>query len=220
VNSAVSVTPDAGNVDRLPSNGTQYTQTFTVSNAGNTSDTFAVIASLTPGGTVTIVSTNGQAGTGDSITVAAGSSQTVDVVYTVANAAVAGATDGIRLTATSTTTPATSDVGDATVHVVRAALSMSKEPYRDNKTTAITGTDRVLPGEYIQYKITVTSTGGASATTVQVSDPLPGQVTYSANTPDAAGWTISESGGTVSAALAGTLANGQSRFFWVRVRVK
>jgi uncharacterized repeat protein (TIGR01451 family) len=219
--SSVSVTPDASSVDRLPSNGTQYSGVFTVTNSGNTSGSFTLASSASPAGTtLSLVTTNGAAGTnGGTITLAAGASQSVTVVYTVANGAAAGTTADLRLTATSSTTPATTDVGSYAVRVVRAAVTMTKLAYRDNQTSAV-GASTVLPGEYLQYKITVTNGGTANATTVAVSDPLPSQVTYDTATGDATGWTLTQSSGTVSASLAGGLAPGASRFFWIRVQVK
>lgn len=219
VAAAVSVTPDGGTIQRLPSNGTQYSQVFTVTNNGNSSDTFTLTGSLGTGSALTIVSVNGAAGTGSSATIAAGGNTTVTVVYTVGNVA-AGATQNLNLTATSANNASISDPGYVTIQVVRAALSMAKVAFRDDQTTAITGSDFVLPGEYIQYRITVTNTGGAAATTVAVSDVLPAQVTYVSTSADAAGWTINESAGTVSATLSGTLAASASRYFWVRVRIK
>jgi uncharacterized repeat protein (TIGR01451 family) len=224
---SVVVTPDGGTVDRLPSGTgpTTYTETFTVQNTGNSSDTFSLSASA--GTMLSIVSVNGTAGSGGSITLAAGASTTVDVVYTVSNSAAAGATESLVLTATSTVDATKSDPGNRVIRVVRAAISMAKEAYMDDQSTAIGGpasSDRVLPGQYIQYKVTVTNTGGAAATLTGtgfgITDALPSQVTYVSTSTDAAGWTITESGGTVSAALTGTLAAGASRFFWIRVRVK
>jgi uncharacterized repeat protein (TIGR01451 family) len=220
VSSGVNVSPDGGTRNRLPSNGTTYTETYTVQNTGNSSDVFNLLASLVPGGTITIVSVNGVAGASASITLASGASQNVDVVYTVANAAAAGTTEQLRLRATSTNNAAINDLGDVTVTVVRAAVAMTKEVYRDNKSTTIAAADRVVPGEYIQYKITVSNTSSVVANSVQVTDPLPGAVAYDSNTPDAAGWTISVSGANLTADLSGSLAAGASRFFWVRVRVR
>lgn len=219
VAAAVTVTPDGGTIQRLPSNGTQYSQVFVVTNNGNASDNFTLTGSTSSGTAITIVSVNGTAGTGSSATIAAGASTNVTVVYTVGDVA-AGTTQDLQLTATSANNASISDPGHITVQVVRAALSMTKVAFRDNQTTAITGSDRVLPGEYIQYRITVTNTGGASASTVAVSDVLPAQVTYVSSSADAAGWTINESAGTVSATLSGTLASSASRFFWVRVQIK
>lgn len=215
----VVVTPKGTTVQRLPSNGTQYSQTYTVQNTGNASDTYTLASSGSTGSVVSIVSTNGTAGTGGSITLASGASTTVTVVYTVGNVA-AGSSEDLRLSATSNTTGSITDQGHYTIQVVRAALSMTKAAFRDNQTTAITASDRVLPGEYIQYRITVTNTGGAAASTVHVTDPIPSQLTYVSATGDAAGWTIGESGGTVTADLTGTLAAGASRYFWIRVQVK
>lgn len=227
VAAGVVVTPDGGTVDRLPSGSgpTTYTETFTVQNTGNRTDTFSLSASA--GSILTIVSVNGTAGSGGTINLASGGTTTVDVVYTVSNSAAAGATESLVLTATSTNTASVTDPGNRVVRVVRAAISMTKEAFQDNQTTAIGGpssSDRVLPGQYIQYKVTVTNTGGAAATLTGtgfgITDALPSQVTYVSTSADAAGWTITESGGTVSAALTGTLAAGASRFFWIRVLVK
>ena len=216
VSSAVSVTPDGGTFQRLPSNGTTYTQVFTVTNNGNASDTYTLLAGST-GAAVTIVSVDGTAGTGGSLTLASGASGTVTVEYSVGDVA-AGTTADVTLSATG----GASDSGNITVQVIRAAISMTKEAFRDNQTTAINNTsDRVLPGDTIWYKITVTNTGGAAASSVSVTDTLPSQVTYLSSADDgAAGWTIGESGGTVTASLSGTLAASGSRFFWIRVRIK
>lgn len=220
VSSGVNVTPDGATVSRLPSNGTQYTATFPVQNTGNASDVFNLVASLVPGGTITIVSVNGVAGASASITLASGATANVDVIYTVANAAPAGTTEQLRLVATSSNNGAINDMGDVTVTVVRATLTMTKDVFRDNKTTQILAADRVLPGEYIQYRITVTNSSSVSASTVQITDPLPAAVAYDSNTPDAAGWTINVVLQNLTADLSGALAAGASRFFWVRVRVR
>lgn len=232
VAAAVVVTPDGGTVDRLPSGTgpTTYTETFTVQNTGNRDDTFSLSASA--GTILNIVSVNGTAGSSGSITVPAATgttsgTATVDVVYTVSNSAAAGATESLVLTATSTNDATKSDPGNRVVRVIRAAISMTKEVFADNQTTAIGGplsSDRVLPGQFIQYKVTVTNTGGAAATLTGtgfgITDALPSQVTYVSTSTDAAGWTITQSSGTVSAMLTGTLAPGASRFFWIRVQVK
>ena len=221
VSAAVAVTPDAANVDRLPSNGTQYSQVFPVQNNGNASDTYNLAATLSPGTAITIVSVNGTAGTSSTVTVAAGATQNVTVVYTIGNVA-AGTTDKLTLTATSQNDATKNDTGDVTARVVKAALTMTKVAYRDNQTTVINNTtDRVLPGEFIQYKITVTNGGLASATTVSISDALPAQVTYNSATGDIpADWSISQAAGTVTANLTPALAAAGSRFIWVRVQVK
>jgi uncharacterized repeat protein (TIGR01451 family) len=220
VSVAVAVTPDAGAVSQLPSNGTQYTQTFTITNGGSAADVFALAAAGVPGTAVTIVAVDGVAGSTGSASVPAGSSVTVTITYAVAAAAAAGATDVVQLTATSGTSGGVSDAGDVTVTVVRAAVTMTKDLFRDDGTTAIGAGDRVGPGEYVRYRVTVTGAGGASATTVSVTDVLPAETTFDSATGDAPGWTIAYAAGTVTAGLSGTLANGDSRHFWLRVRVK
>ncbi len=218
---SVSVTPKAATVDRLPSNGTQYSAVFPVQNTGNASDTYNLAATLVPGTAITIVSVNGTAGTTSTVTVASGATQNVTVVYTVGNVA-AGTTDKLTLTATSQNDATKNDAGDVTVRVVKAALSMTKVAYRDNQTTVINNTtDRVLPGEFIQYKITVTNSGLASASTVSISDALPAQVTWQSTTGDVpADWALSQAAGTVTANLTPALAASGSRYIWIRVQVK
>ena len=216
VSAAVAVTPDNAPVDRLPSNGTQYTATFTVANNGNASDTYNLVVNT--GTTINIVSVNGSAGLTSSVTVGANGTQTVDVVYTVNNVT-AGTTVNITLSATSQNSATVSDNGNWVIRVIKPALTMTKAAFRDDQTTAVTGT--VVPGEYIWYQITVTNGGTAAASSVSINDPLPAAVTYDSAAGDvAADWTISEASGTVSASLTGTLATGTSRSIWVRVRIK
>jgi uncharacterized repeat protein (TIGR01451 family) len=219
-NRGVVTTPDAATLDRLPSNATSYTYAFSVQNTGNASDIFNLVAS-TPGTFIALVSTNGTAGSSSTVTIAAGATATVNVVYTVANVA-AGSTEALTLTATSQNDALATNPGDVTVRVVKAALGMTKVAYRDNQTTVVNSTtDRVLPGEYIQYRITVSNSGLADASSVSITDALPAAVTYQSAAGDVgADWSISESLGTVTATLTPALASAGSRFIWIRVRVK
>jgi uncharacterized repeat protein (TIGR01451 family) len=216
---AVAVTPDGGqNLQRLPSNGTNYTFTFTVTNNATGPDGFDLLASF-PGTAITIVSVNGVAGDSTQITgLAAGASQNIDVVYSIGNVA-AGTVDTLFLTGRSLADPLTSDAGFADMAVVRPLLSIAKEPFRDDQTTPIGGGDTVAPGEFIQYRITVTNGGSAAASSVHVDDLLPGELTFASVIGDAAGWSFGNTGNDVDADLSGTLATGASRFFWVRASV-
>jgi len=216
---AVAVTPDGGqNLQRLPSNGTNYTFSFTVTNNATGSDGFDLLASH-PKTPITIVSVNGVAGDSARITgVAAGASQVIAVVYSIGNVA-AGLPDTLVLKARSVASPGTSDNGFADLTVVRPVVVIDKVAFRDNQTTPI-GAGTVVPGEFIQYKVTVTNSGSAAASVVHVSDALATQLTFNTTTPDAAGWTLSNVGNNVTADLTGTLAVGASRFFWVRASVK
>ena len=219
-NLGVVTTPDAATLDRLPSNASNYTYVFTVQNTGNSNHIFNLVAS-TPGTFIGIVSVNGTAGASSTVAIASGASATVNVVYTVANVA-PGSTEALTLTATSQTDATITNPGDVTVRVIKAALTMTKVAYRDNRTTLINNTtDRVLPGEFIQYLITVTNGGLASASSVSITDVLPAAVTYNAATGDiGADWTISQAVGTVTATLTPALASSTSRFIWIRVQVK
>ena len=104
------------------------------------------------------------------------------------------------------------------VTVVRPMLTIVKVAFRDNQSTPV-GAGTVLPGEFIQYRVTVTNGGSASVSTVHVSDALPAELTFASASPDAAGWTLSNVGNNVSGDLSGSLAVGASRFFWVRASV-
>ena len=216
---AVAVTPDGGqSITKVPSNGANYSFTFTVTNNGNGTDGFSLVASH-PNAAITIVSVNGVAGSSTSISgVAAGAAPTIAVVYSVNNVA-AGSTDNVVLTATSTGDNTKSDAGFADLTVIRPALSMAKAAYRDDQTTLLGVGDVVLPGEYIQYKITVTNGGAAAASVVHIDDLLPTEVTYQSATGDLAGWTFANTGNDVDADLTGTLAPSASRFIWIRVRI-
>src|SRR5207244_12226460 len=79
-------TPDGGqNVQHLPGNG--YSFTFTVQNTGNGNDNLDLLATSPGSPVITIVSVNGVAGDSTRITLAPAVSQTIAVVYNVANVA-------------------------------------------------------------------------------------------------------------------------------------
>lgn len=216
---AVAVTPDgAQNLQLLPSNGTNYTFSFTVTNNASGADGFDLITSH-PKTSITLVSVNGVAGDSARITgVASGASQVIAVVYSIGNVA-AGSVDTLVLKARSVASPTTSNSGFADLTVIRPLLTVLKVAFRDNQTTPI-GSGTVVPGEFIQYKITVTNSGSAPASTVHVADALAAQLTFSGTTPDAAGWTLANVANNVTGDLSGTLAVGTSRFFWIRASVK
>lgn len=217
---AVSTTPDGGqNLEKLPSNGTNYTQTFTVTNNGDGSESFDLLASNTGSAISNIVSVNGVSGDSTQITLSAGASQNIDVIYTVGDVA-AGTTDTLTLKARSTTDN-TSDDGTADLTVIRPSLSVTMEAFQDDQTTDISG-GQVAPGDTIQYKVTVTNSGTADASSVSVTDSIPSEVTYLSNSDPSGDWSsISEASGVVTADLSGTLASGGgSAFFWIRVAIK
>jgi len=214
----VAVTPDGGqSLQHLPSNGTQYTFQFTVENTGNGAETFD-LAATNPGTAISIVSVNGTAGTTSTVAIAASGTATVDVIYTIGNVA-AGTVDTLSLAATSQASPATTDDGFADMTVIRPALTIVKEAFQDDQTTpAVT----VLPGDFIQYHITVTNTGTAPAASVVVTDDLQvADVTFLSTQNVGGAWTsIAFASPTVTATLNGSLAaGGGSAEFWIRVQV-
>ncbi len=189
-----------------------------MTNNGNGPDAFDLIAS-NPGTAITIVSVNGVAGDSTRISgVAAGASQNIDVIYSIGNVA-AGTVDTLVLMGRSVANSSISDNGFADLTVVRPALTIAKVAYRDDQTTVIGGADRVLPGDTIQYRITVTNSGSAAADSVHVDDLLPAQLTFVSATGDAPGWTFNNSGNDVDADLSGSLAALASRYFWIRATV-
>lgn len=230
VSAAVGVTPDGATVSRLPSNGTQYTATFTVQNPGNASDTYSLSALSGNTGVVTIDGISGSGVSGGQVTIAAGGSATVSVTYTVEDVA-AGSTSAISFTATSGNDAAKSDAGSLTVTVIRAALSMTKEAYKEDQTTVVDPAaadlaDRtVLPGETFYYLITVTNTGGAAASDVEVTDVIPAQLRTgftAAAASDNVGdfsYVYDPATFTLTATLNGTLAASGSASFWIQVTV-
>jgi uncharacterized repeat protein (TIGR01451 family) len=216
---AVAVTPVGATATQLPS-AVAYSFSFTVKNNGNASDTYNLSAAIAGAGNgaVTITSVNGGTAT---LTLAAGASSPVVVQYTVSAAVAAGVNDKINFTATSQADALITGTADLTVTVTKAAVTISKTAWDSAQTTQLTLASLVKPGELIQYKIAVSNGAtAASASTVNVTDALPAEVTYVSSTPDAAGWTISQLSGTVTASLSGTLAANASRFFWITVRVK
>jgi uncharacterized repeat protein (TIGR01451 family) len=215
---SISVTPDGGqNVTRLPSNGTQYTESFSVTSGLTGTDNIDLVAS-TDNGNLTIVSVNGVAGSSTTVSFTAGQNQTIDVIYTV-NDVAAGSTDNLNLSATSASDGGISDTGFFDITVIRPNISVTKQAWDDAKSAPIAG--NVLPGDYIQYRIAVTNAAGAAtATSVSVSDALPAEVTYDSTSDDGAGpaWVIGEAGGTVTATLA-SIPAGTTRIFWIRVQI-
>jgi uncharacterized repeat protein (TIGR01451 family) len=216
---AVAVTPDgAQNLQHLPSNGTNYTFTYTVQNNGNGPEDFDLLASFEDAIDIAIVSVNAVGGTTTTINLAAGASTTIDVIYTVLDRP-AATKDTVFLKATSVNNPATFDSGFADLTVIRPALAITKEAWLDDQSAEISAD--VLPGQFIQYKVTVTNNGTAPASSVVVTDALGAlPVTYISNS-DPGGWaSIVESAGTVTATLTGTLAaSGGSAYFWIRVQI-
>ena len=216
----VSVTPDGGqNLSLLPSNGTNYTATYAVQNTGDGPEDFDLRALFVDATDIAIVSVNGVAGDSTQISLLAGASSNIDVIYSVLDVA-AGTQDTVYLRARSVTGPGTAtDSGYVDLTVVRPSITILKEACSDAQVCPLASNP--VPGDFIQYRVTVTNGGTAPASSVVVTDDLPvAYVTYNSTTDDGNWTSITESGGTVTATLSGTLAGGGgSAFFWIRVQI-
>lgn len=211
----VAVTPDLATVSKLVSNGAPaYSYYFVIRNTGNTSNTYTLSAALNGAGNGTVL---GLTLPTTSITLAAGVKDSVFVNFTVAQGT---APDKIILTATS---GAVTNTGDVTVSVQKSALTLSKRAYKSMTGTALdtlVAADAVVPGTAFYYKLAVSNASGAAAAkSVVIKDILPASVSYVSSTADAAGWTISQAAGTVTASLSGDLLAGASRFIWLKVQI-
>lgn len=214
---AVAVTPHGGQlVQKLP--GSAYSFNFTVQNNGNGLENFDLIASTPGSAVITIVSVNGVAGDSARISLAATSTQSVAVVYNVANVA-GGSTDTLDLLGRSVAQPATTDQGFMDLTVIKPNLTLTKAAYLDDGVTPVSGT--VLPGQVIRYRVTVNNTGNTNAASVQVTDALPAEVTY-VSTSSTVGWSVVVVGQNVTATYTGTggvLAAASNATFEVRVSI-
>ncbi len=151
---AATVTPDGGqNLTRLPSNGTNYSFTFTLTNSGSGADGFDLLASH-PNAAITIVSVNGAAGDSTRLaSLAAGAAQTIAVVYSIGGVA-AGSVDTLCLLGRPVIVPAASNAGVADLTVIRPSVTLSK---------TVTPAGSPPPGTELAYAITLTNAGSEDA---------------------------------------------------------
>lgn len=101
----------------------------------------------------------------------------------------------------------------------RPLILVTKEAFRADLITPITD-QRVVPGETIAYRVTVTNEGDTDATAVHLDDQLPAPVSVGATLADGNGWSFTTSGNAVEADLEGTLPPSMSRYFWITVQVR
>lgn len=238
--SGVAVTPTNGTVNRLPGDATK-TASFTVTNNGTGTDAFDLAPATDAAAVITGISiTNCSPACTNSnsrVSLSAGGNATITVTYSVASTALAGTNSGnntVKLAATSTNDNTKTATGLYTVTVQRASLKITKIAYYNSAGApgAAIGdpvvtpgtTDRVLPGDTLWYKVTVTDTGAAAASTVSITDNLPSQLTYVSNSADTptggqSAWSVSYGAGTVTATLS-AMAAAESRYYYYRVVVK
>jgi trimeric autotransporter adhesin len=170
-----SVSPHALAASQLPSNGTNYTVAFTVSNTGNGYTSYDLLTSKRPGTVITTVSMTGtgvtQGANPDSARMAnvlAGSPVTATVTYSVAGVA-AGSIDTLVFKGRAVGSATTADSGKLTVTVVRPSMTIAK-------TVSPTGTRP--PGTDLTYVVTITNNGSSNAASVVAVDTLPATVQF------------------------------------------
>lgn len=198
-----------------------YDATFTVDNGLAGGAPFDLSAGITGDADITIIRLtlcSDKATAITSTTIAFGGSASICVLYNVDNAATAADAASITLTATAQADAGVTDNDAFDVAVVKAAITLTKKAFLDDGTTEIT-TEEPLPGDFIIYEITVKNEGGAEATTVSITDVLPGEVTFVSATGDAAGWTIDDSAAPTITGTLATLAASDERFFRIRVQI-
>ena len=130
-----------------------------------------------------------------------------------------GSLDTLYLRGRSVAQPATFDDGFMDLTVIKPNVTLTKAAYLDDGVTLVSGS--VVPGQVIRYRFTVTNSGATSASSVQVTDALPAQVTY-VSTSSSTGWTVSVTGQNVTASYTGTggvLAASASATFELRVSI-
>src|SRR5205814_5441614 len=173
--------------------------TFAGPNNGNGNANRDGIATRPGSPVITVVSVNGVAGDSARISLAPTASTNIVVVYNVANVA-GGSTDTLSLLGRSVGQPATTDPGFMDLTVIKPNLTLAKAAYLDDGVTPVAG--GVIPGQIIRYRFTITNAGATSASTVQVTDALPAQVTY-VSTSSSTGWTVAVVGQNVTANYTG-----------------
>lgn len=170
-----AIAPASASVSRIPTNGTNVTQDFTLTNNGSISDSYDLLTSKKPGTALAVVSITGasitQGANPDSArraTLAAGVSATVTVTYSVANVAM-GTIDTLILTARSVGSPAATSVGKLAVTVIKPSITVS---------SAVNPNGTQLPGTDLTFTSTVTNVGSASAASLAVVDSVPTWVQF------------------------------------------
>jgi len=157
---SVDVWPDTVSASRLPSNGSNYSVDFTVSNLGNTTDNYDLLTSAAPGTAITVVSITGagvsQGADPDSAYLAslpAGEWATVTVTYSVGVVPVA-TIDTLSFLARSVASPTQSDDGQLILTVIRPNITISK---------VVNPSGTQAPGTDLTYTGTLTNAGTEEA---------------------------------------------------------
>ena len=117
------------------------------------------------------------------------------------------------------------DSDSATYSVAAPSVSASKavevvsieDSFACNDLNASGSGGGAIPGACIEYTITVTNNGSAAARDIEIVDTLPGNITYAGSAGSF--FTISESGGVVTASANTPLTNGASEELRIRATI-
>jgi uncharacterized repeat protein (TIGR01451 family) len=228
----VTVTAD-GPVEVVPTNynGTTrlyYDATFTVTSNMTGTDDFDLAATFSTSDTdITIIRLalcSNKAVTITEVTLTAGGSASICVLYNVASTAEADDVASINLAATAQSDALVTNDDDFDITVILAAITLAKTAHLDDAGAigAEIDAEEPLPGDYIGYQIEVSNDGGANAASIAVEDQLPAQVEYVSQTDDGLtpSWTFtgSDTGAGLIKAQITSLDAGATR--WIRIRVQ
>jgi predicted outer membrane repeat protein len=162
------VTPDGSQaLSRLPSNGTNYTADFMLTNSGNAAGDFGLKAFGGAGAALSIVSVAGVAGDTTDINLAAGASLNVAVVYSVGSVP-AGTVDTVFLRATAAANQ-DQDTGFTDLEVVRPNLALVK---------SVVPSGTALPGAELAYTLDLTNDGTEAATSAVHVESVAGDLEF------------------------------------------
>ena len=172
----VSVSPHNAAASRLPSNGTTYTVTFTVTDTSNAISPviYDLLTTHRPGGVVTTVSITGtgvtQGGDPDSaqVVLLPGGAVVTTVTYAVGDVT-AGSIDTLVFLARAALDPATSDSGKLVVTVIRPSITIAK---------SVKPVGTAPPGTDLTSTVTLTNTGTEDAVNVVHVDSVPAQLGF------------------------------------------
>ena len=170
----VAVTPDgAQSLTHLPSNGTNYTFTFTVQNNQTGPDDFDLLVTSPGSAVISIVSVNGFAGDSTRVNIAASASPTFDVIYSVADVT-AGTPDTLYLEARSVANGAITDQGFADMTVINTNVPTLVLRKTVDAASAVAG-------DILTYTITYEASAlGSNDLTIR--DTIPAGLSYEAGT--------------------------------------